>query len=68
MSKKTPKEAPLIDAQDSNIIASLNNKITTLEKELNKLREKELAEQSKGINDNPEYMTAMKELRRLRGI
>lgn len=32
MAKKTPKEAPLIDAQDSNIIASLNNKITTLEK------------------------------------
>jgi hypothetical protein len=31
MSKKGPREAPLIDAQDSNIIASLNKKIATLE-------------------------------------
>lgn len=31
MTKKGPREAPLIDAQDSNIIASLNKKIAMLE-------------------------------------
>ncbi len=57
MGKKYPREVPLIDAQDNNVISSLNHRIKQLEAEVNKLRinEKALASQSKGggLTDNP---------------
>jgi len=54
MTKKFPKDVPLIDAQESNIIASLNKRIRELEEELNKLRVNEKAfDQNKNFADNP---------------
>ena len=70
MPKKGSKDIPLIDAQESNIIASLNKRIKELEEEINLLRvnERANADQNKNLADNPEYASLMKELRKLRGV
>lgn len=69
MYKKPAKDTPVIDVEN-NIIASLNKRVRQLEEEINSLKvnEKVLAEGPKGLADNPEYISLMKELRKLRGV
>ena len=62
--------APLIDAQESTIISSLNKRIKELEEEVSRLKANEqvMHEPSKGIVNNAEYQTLIKDLRKLKGV
>ena len=70
MTKHRHKEVPLIDAQETNIVDSLNKRIRELQEEVNryKVNEKAVADHSRGVTDNAEHAALMKELRKLRGV
>lgn len=70
MQKKPLNNIPLLDAQQGNIIDSLNKRIRELEEENNRLKvnERVMADQNKGMANNADYNALMKELRKLRGV